>query len=295
MLGVDKGTAYTKTSKMICFRSTIRKLKETDIIFNGDNKIILEYEGQKYIVGEKGNYSTDLMKSQHSNTKPLILLAVGLSYPNDNYISTDIVTSLPIGLYSTQKKAMKDILIDSYNEITINNKRQIIRINKVEVFPESAGAFYSQIEYKDALIIDIGGLSVDTALFKDKKLIKFSTYSMGTMKLYSKLANAINSKYDLSYAEWDMEDLIKDGLYIYGQPVDMGVDNIAFEHTKEIIERLSLEYDLKSIKNVILTGGPAEWLKKYFMYDIPQIKTLPQGQFANAIGNYNIGRVLWST
>lgn len=293
MIGVDKGTTYTKTDKKICIRSTIRKLKDNDIVLNGDNKIILEFNGQKCIVGEKGNYSTDLMKSQHSSTKPLILLAIGMSYPNDDYIYTDMVTSLPIGLYSAQKKAMKEMFFDSYNEINFNGKKQIIRIERVEVFPESAGTFYSQSEYEDALVINIGGLSVDTALFKQKKLMKFSTYSMGTMKLYSKLANAVNARYDLSFAEWDIEDLIKDGLYIYGQPVSMDVDDIAIEHTKEIIERLSLEYDLKSIKNILLSGGPAEWIEKYFLLDIPQIKTLPQGQFTDAIGNFNIGKVLW--
>lgn len=291
MIGVDKGTTYTKTNKGLCIRSTIRNFRESDVVL--DDKIIVEYNGQKYIVGEKGYYSTDLMKSQHQYTKLFGLLAIGLSHPNDERIYTDIVTGLPIGLYSVQKKAMKELFLDSFNEIRINGKRQIIKIDRVEVFPESAGAFYSQSEYEDALIIDIGGLSVDTSLFQNKKLKKYSTYSMGSMKLYSKIANNINSKYDLSKTEWDIEELIDDGLYIYGQKVDICLDEMAIEHTKEIIERLSLEYDLKSIRNVLLTGGAAEWLKKYFIKDIPQIKTLPESQFTNAIGYYNIGKVLW--
>lgn len=292
MIGVDKGTTYTKTDKNFCIRSTIRNFREDEIVLN-DNKIIFELDGQKYIIGEKGNYSTDLMKSQHFNTKALILLSIGMCFPSNDRIYTDMITGLPIGLYSSQKQTMKELFLDSCHEIKINNKKLMIRINRVEVFPEAAGAFYSQSDYADALIIDIGGLSIDTALFKSKKLIKYSTYSMGIMKLYSKLANTVNARYDLSYSEWDMEDLIRDGLYIYGQPVDLGVDTIAIEHTREIIERLSLEYDLKSIRNVILTGGPAEWIKKYFMLDIPQIKTLPQSQFANAIGYRNIGQVIF--
>lgn len=291
MIGVDKGTTYTKTNKNLCIRSTIRRFRESDVLL--DDKIIVEYKNQKYIVGEKGNYSTDLMKSQHHNTKLFGLLAIGLSHPNDDRIYTDMVTGLPIGLYSSQKRAMKELFFDSYNDIKINGKHQIIRIEQVEVFPEFAGAFYSQNEYSDALIIDIGGLSVDTSLFQNKKLKHYSTYAMGIMKLYSKVANYINSKYDLSKTEWDIEELINDGLYIYGEKVDMGLDTLAFEHTKEIIERLSLEYDLKSIRHVLLTGGAAEWIEKYFKKDIPQIKTLPDSQFTNAVGYYNIGKVLW--
>lgn len=292
MLGIDKGSTYTKTDRKLCTRSTIRKYRENDIVLD-DDKIILEMDGQKYIIGEKGSYSTDLMKSQHFNTRALILLTIGLSYPQDEWITTDIVTGLPIGLYSSQKQLMKETFQGTNNEIKINGKRKNIRIRNAEVFPEAAGAFYSQSEYEDALIIDFGGLSVDMALFKGKKLKKYSTYSMGMMKLYSKLANKVNAEHDLSYTEWDMDELIREGLYIYGKKMDIGINDLVIEHCKEIIERLSLEYDLKSIRNVLLTGGPAEWLEKYLAIDIPQRKVMQQSQFTNAIGYYNIGQVIF--
>jgi plasmid segregation protein ParM len=116
---------------------------------------------------------------------------------------------------------------------------------------------------------------------------------MGMLKLYSKIANRVNSEYDLSKTEWDIEELIKTGLYIYGQKVDMGVDELAIEHCKEIIERMSLEYDLKSIKNILLTGGPAEWIDKYIAYDLPQRSVMKNSQYSNAIGYRNIGQVLF--
>ncbi len=293
MLGVDKGSTYTKTDKNVCIRSTLRKFRENDVNLDND-RVMIELDGQKFIAGDKGNYSTDLMKSQHFNTKAFVLLAIGLSYPQDEWITTDIVTGLPIGLYSSQKQLMKETFNNTSHDIKINGKKKNIRIRRAEVFPEAAGAFYSQNECEDALVIDFGGLSIDTALFKGKKLKKYSTYSAGMMKLYSKLANKINSEYDLSYTEWDMEDLIRDGLYIYGKKVDLGVDDLAIEHCKEIIERLSLEYDLKSIRNVLLTGGPAKWIEKYFAMDIPQRIVMQQSQFANAIGYRNIGQVIFN-
>lgn len=291
ILGVDKGSTYIKTDNNLCIRATIRRYKSSDIILNSDS-IVLGYDDEKWIVGEKGNYSTDLMKSEHYNTRLFILLAIGLS-SNDINITADIVTGLPIGLYSIQKKQMKDLLINTSNTIHINGKRKNININRVEIFPEGAGAFYSQQIYKDALIIDIGGLSVDIAQFRGGKLIKFSTYTMGAMKLYSKIAHSLNSAYALSLDEWDIENVLNEGLYIYGMPVDTDMNEIASEHVLEIIEKIALEYDIKSNKNVFLTGGPSDWLIQYFKFDIPQLKSLGNSQFTNAIGYANVGKVLF--
>jgi plasmid segregation protein ParM len=291
MIGVDKGTTYTKTDQKICIKSTIREFQENDISLQND-KLLLEMDNKKWIIGERGNYSTDLMKSQHFNTKALILTAIARSTPEECII-TDIVTGLPIALYSSQKQLMKNLFQDTTNEIRINGARKRIRIRNTEIFPEAAGAFYSQNEYRDALIIDFGGLSIDTALFKDGKLVKYSTYSMGTMKLFSKMANKINSDYDLSKTEWDMEEILKDGLFIHGKQVDIEVDSIVIEHVMEIIERLSLEYDLKSIRNILLTGGPTDWIIKYLIHYIPQIKTMKNNQYSNAIGYGNIGRAIF--
>lgn len=292
MLGVDKGTTYTKTDKGLILRSTVRAYRENEVLLNED-KTIVEYEGKKYIIGDQGNYSTDLMKSQHENTKLLILAAVGLSFP-DNFISTEIVTGLPIALYSNQKQQMKDMLRRNFtHQITINNQCKLIRFTNIEVFPEAAGAFYSQSEFKDALVIDIGGLSVDIALFENGKLVKYSTYPMGIMKLYSKMTNYINSQYDLALKEWDVEKVIKEGLFIDGAKVNLNFDFLITEHVEEIMERLKLEYDLRTIINILMTGGGSQWLFRYFKKYIPHAQLMPNSQFANAKGYGNIGKEIF--
>lgn len=292
ILGVDKGTTYTKTDRGLIIRSTVRTYRKNEVLLDND-KTIVEYEGNKYVIGEKGNYSTDLMKSQHENTKLLILTTIGLSYP-DRFIEANIITGLPIALYSSQKRQMKDMLQrDSTHQITINGQKKYIIFSNIEVFPESAGAFYSQNEYTDALIIDIGGLSIDIALFEKGKLIKYSTYPMGVMKLYSKIINYINSQYDLSLNEWDMEKVLNEGLYIYGNRVELNYDYLVKEHIEEIIERLKLEYDLKIIANILLTGGGSQWVYQYLQKIIPQVKLMSNSQFNNAIGYRNIGKVIF--
>jgi hypothetical protein len=187
---------------------------------------------------------------------------------------------------------MKSLFKDSSTQVRINGQTKTIKIRNVEIFPAAAGAFYAQTDCKDALVIDVGGLSIDTALFVNKKLQKYSTYSMGVMKLYSKIANRLNGEYDLSLTEWDIETVLRDGLYIFGSKVDLKVGDIIAEHISDIMARLSLEYDLKSIRNVLLTGGASNFLFEFI--SIPQLKLMENSQFSNAIGYKNIGKVLFT-
>jgi len=285
ILGIDKGTTFTKTSEGQIIRSTIRE-NDHDILI--DNKLLVGLSGRKYIVGERGNYSSDLMKAEHENTKVLIYTMIALS-KDKKYIDTDLVVGLPIGLYARQKENMKK-LIDKHLDISINGIEKHIEIGRIEVFPEGAGAYYTQ-EEKDCLIIDIGGLSIDTALFDNGKLTKYSTYSMGIMKLYNKIANRVNSQFDLSLTEWDVPNILKKGLYIYGQKMPIDVESLIKAHTLEIIERLKLEYDIKLL-NVLITGGGAILLEEYFKLDILQSKVLGD-QFSNAKGFKKIGEVIF--
>jgi len=129
--------------------------------------------------------------------------------------------------------------------------------------------------------------------FKKGKMGQYSTYSMGIMKLYSKIANHLNSEYDLSLTEWDLETVIQEGLTINGQEVDLNINHIIEEYTREIVTRLKLEFDLKTIKNVLLAGGGANILGMYLKAHIPQTRAMNNPQFANVMGYYNIGRVIF--
>ena len=290
LLGIDKGTTYTKSSEDKIIRSTIRK-DNNDILI--DNKLAVELSGEKFIVGEQGNYSTDLLKASHDNTRLLVYTMIALSVEK-RYIETDLVVGLPIGLYAKQKNNMKQLFTSNLStHIKINNRDQYIKINRIEVFPEGAGAFYCQ-QKKDALVIDIGGLSIDTALFQNTKLQKYSTYSMGIMKLYSKIANSLNSLYDLSLTEWDIPDILQNGLFIYGQEMPIDFQGLIKEHVLQIIERLKLEYDIKAIRNVLLTGGGSLLLRNYINTYIPQATLLNSHcQFDNAKGFKAIGEVVF--
>lgn len=286
LVGIDKGTTYTKDNQGNIIRSTIIENHGGILL---DNKIVVDIFGKSYIVGEKGRYGTDLMKAHHENTKILVYTILGLSDRNYKIVS-DVVLGLPIGMYARQKEEMKAIFNDKSTDIKINGSEKNIEIKRCEVFPESAGAFYTQSE-QSGLVVDIGGLSVDNAQFENGKLQKYSTYSMGTMKLYNKLANRLNGEYDLSLTEWDIPSIFTEGLHIHGKKMDLNISDIIDTHVVEIIERLKLDYDVKR-ENIMITGGGSLLLGGYIKRYIPHAKKL-DCNFANARGFKRIGEVLF--
>lgn len=292
-IGLDKGSAYTKTSKGIIIKSVIRDSNENDIRLNNDDTKLVEIFDRKLVIGGTGSFSTDLLKSQHENTRILTYTAIAESFKED-YIKTDMVIGFPIGLYSKNKADMKKLFpTNEIVEISVNSKKKVIVLDNVEVFPEAAGIYYL-LGIRDALIIDIGGLSVDIAYFKNGELIKHRTYQLGILKLYSKIANHLNSDYDLDLSEWNIEDVLKDGLELCGNKIDLNIDQIVLEHVIDIVSKIKLEFPIKTISNVFFAGGGGIMLLEKFKKFIPQSKLADESQLANAYAFEQIAKKKFS-
>ena len=286
IIGVDKGTAFTKTNEGLCIRSTLRRMRKDEFVLNAE-KTVLEVNGIEYIVGEQGSFGTDLLKATHENTTILSVTALAMTEGN----VFDMVTGVPIAMYRNQKQRMKELFKDTQWNITLNGVKKNISIKNVEIFPEAAGAFFSQSAIKDAIVVDIGGLSVDVAQFKGGKLVNSSTYPKGTLKLYSKIANYLNAQYAISLKEWDIHNVLLNGLYLYGNKINIDLDELLFTHTNDIASDIMLDYDIAAEKNVLFAGGAAEWLMGYV--GMPQAIIIDDPQFANVKGYYNVGKKLF--
>jgi len=285
IIAVDKGTTFTKTEN-ISFKSTIREYKEDEINFSQD-KIIVKYNNKKYVIGDKGKTNTDLFKSKQEETKLLILTAIVLDNPEEPIKRVKLVTGLPIGRYAEERYNMIKLFENTKNELWVNGLKYIVEIKETEVFPEGASSFY-YVEADEGLVIDIGGLSVDIAQFnKGKVLNKYSTYKMGIMPLYRQIANRLNNKYSLSLDEWDIEDKIKNGLFINGHRININADDLINNHVQQILQAIEFEYDLPIIKNVFITGGGGYLLYPYFKEKIKRVQLMPEPQFSN-IHTYKI-------
>ena len=90
-----------------------------------------------------------------------------------------------------------------------------------------------------ALIFDIGGRTVDIALIEminDKPtLIKSDTWYKGMLVLYSTIIESINKKFQLTLEARYAEQILFNGLYLYGQKQDISfLQPIIQEYLDEI-------------------------------------------------------------
>lgn len=293
IIAVDKGTAYTKTSELISFKSTIREYDKNEINFSQD-KIVVEYDGRKYVVGNDGKTNTNLFKSEQDETKLLILTSIALSVKLPK-IQAHLVTGLPIGRVGYERNNMKKLFQYTSNNILIDDFRYTINIGRVEVFPEGASSFYYLQDVDEGLVIDIGGLSIDTSLYtKGRKLSKYSTYRLGVLPLYRQIANYLGSKYSLTLNEWSVQEILQDGLSIGGYKIDLDIDNIVDSYVQQILQALEFDYNVPQINNIFLTGGGGEFLSPYIRKLIPRTKLMDSPRYTNVLSYKLLGEVLFN-
>lgn len=289
IIGVDQGYYATKTSEGIVFPSRITT--QENII--GENCSMV-YEGKKYFVGE-GEVEVDLNKINKELTKICIIYSLAKSSETFEF---DIVTGLPIGLFTKQKDELKNMLLSSKaNLIEIGKKKRSIIINNVEVFPQGAGSLYSTNIDGDVILIDIGGRTIDICLFEvvngRRKVTKHSTKFEATLPLYSKIVHLVNNKLEISLRLDDGEKILRDGIEIYGQKQDLSfLKSTIEEHIEPLFQELTLNYPIKTTK-IALAGGGAYLYKNIFSKRIPNTSIIPNPQLANAIGFKRIGESLW--
>ncbi len=291
-LGVDKGSKFTKTAGGVMLRSIVRELAadELDIrqVDKYGTKVSLNNVG--YVFGDTGEFAADLSKSTHQATKLLVQAAIVESNPKQGE-AVNLVVGLPIAQYTRQKDAMVE-LIRSEMPITYNKngEQRNFTIPNVTVFPEAAGAFYAQdtelYADKSVLVLDIGGLSVDTALFVNKNLTEYETHEDGTLKLFQKLSSEVNRREGTRFTAWDVYDiLVKKSYMIRGvrTPADY-LNRYLDEHVNKIVRDLKNEYDMISLDEMLVVGGGGSLLFDRIKAQIPQSKLATDPLSANARG-----------
>lgn len=308
--GVDLGYTNTKTASGIIFPSMVstdpRILKDC---------IELEMHDRIFYIGT-GNVITELNKVDNEYTKALLVAALALSAKGD--VEFGVVTGLPIGQFHSQKAALKKLLL-SINSMTftINGIKRCISVREAEVFPQSAGAFYTidvnTLNPGTYLVIDWGGRTVDVSQWevtkdKQRKLNKYKTIAEGTLTLYSKLVNILNARYDLTLSVEDGEEIINNGyVEILGEPVFVEdvIHKLMEDQLDRVFKDLYLEFPVKVARHLLCGGGGVLYKEKYnkrvpckLINDEILVKPdktkIHKSQLANAIGFKVIGNNLWN-
>jgi plasmid segregation protein ParM len=286
-LGIDIGNYNVKTSSGQIFNarySTKQNLLETNLG--------LEIDGMNYDIGS-GYFETKLNKAEKQNILPLLYTAILRS---TNYSLVNIVLGLPIAQYKQNKDNLKSIITASrMASLRYKGEKKIIIIENIEIFPEGAGAYYSlEDKPNDCIVLDIGGRTTNIINFHNKKIVKSDSKALGMINLYADVRDNINSKYSLDLKIENIENVLRDGLWIDGQKIDMSfLKPIVEDLIDELMNELNLNYPIR-IEETLLTGGGAFLLYSALQKRINRITRLENYLFANAIGFKRVGDNLWN-
>ena len=233
--GLDNGYLYTKDNEKNIFPSAFST--EDKVVSNAIPIII---DGKQYYTGI-GKSTVELDKTNLEITKVCTLTNLAMSNDKEFYL----VVGLPVGQYKDQKDRFKEIVL-SYNRCIIEyqNRTTQFNINDIIVFPQGVASLYSMDNLStNALIFDISGRTVDIALIEmvNNKpiLIKSDTWYKGMLVLYSTIIEAINKKFQLTLEARYAEQILFNGLYLYGQKQDISfLQPIIQEYLDEIFTTL---------------------------------------------------------
>ncbi|MEK4221502.1 ParM/StbA family protein [Bacillus sp. FSL W8-0116] len=314
-IAVDSGKHTTKsvcsingTLHKIQFRTKIQEIQNLGIDITA-NSYIIEFEGNTYLIGDmvaENKTSYDITK--HSMEHLLcIYLAITKFIEKANTKNIGIpnirlAVNVPLNIYKNA------ILKDDYEQfiqnqqraisLRVNGRAFIFRIEKVILLPEGTGPIYTRIgdfKTKRSLIVDIGGLNVNYCSFNglvpllDTMVISNS----GINILRSKIAEKLTSRYGISVSDEDVEQILKDGCYLYANGTKQ-------EDSKEIIEGLITAHVTELLNyaksrglsfnntTVVFCGGGSLLLKEEIIKQYPSAIIEQDGQFSNVLSFYKI-------
>ena len=286
ILGIDVGNYSLKTSENINIKSLVTS--EENIL---GSKIVLEYDNQKFVIGE-GNFETELNKSTKDNFLPLLYTGIALSTKET---FNQVVCGLPINQYKANKDALEKLILDNKMKvIKINGKFREIVISDFKVYPEGIGAYYNLDSKDDVIIVDIGGRTTDIAYISGNKHHSSNTVAVGTLNIYKQVADILNSNYSLDLDIQAVDRITERGLLkVDNRDVDLRfITGILKNNFLKIKEALDFNFPARTEK-IILVGGGAKLFAKAFKKRYENCEIAEEAVFANALGFRKVGERLW--
>jgi len=230
----------------------------------GKYDYIVEYEGEKFVMGTLAQYDCKLPIQMHSDSKQNLFfdLSVLVAIHQFGFSTNYLVTSVPIAMHSEEEKFGRIERLVGSHTITVNGYKKTFTIMEAKVAPETAVAFWIDEPRGKSRYIDLGSRTIGYATtLNEDDVTRFIDSESGTFK--GKGLEALNDDYD--------QNSLAD--YICGRLLSMW----------------------GSGDNVYIMGGGAldnelvDFIKGYFY----KAKVIENPQMANAIGMYLLGRIAY--
>lgn len=281
-------------NKLIRFKS---RIEESNDSINQNNTFRIQHNDKTYIVGD-GAANNYIEYDKTANEYNQIFTMAGLGkIMEDDYEDYKIVAGYPLNLYSANKGIFAKYLKTNNTVFTIDGLYKRIKIDDCLVFPQGAGSlFVNPNYYRNKLIgiIDIGGLTINLSIFNNLNLQTSSVTSInqGCIILFNKLRKTLNSTFSLNIQEYQIPNILKEGLSINGekQKCEDIIDDVMMEHCNLIkAECRRYNWDVETL-DILLTGGGALVLDGYLQKIFPQAHIADNPVYSNVLGFYEIGR-----
>lgn len=231
---------------------------------NGKHDFVVDYLGKSYVAGSLAKYDCAMPLKMHTDTKQHIFfdLSVLIAIHQYGYLSNNVIVSVPIEMHTEEEKQGRINRLKGSHTVVVNGVSKTFAIADVKVAPESAVSFWVNEPSGKAKFIDLGSRTIGFAsTINENGENRFIDMQSGT--IFGKGLEALGKQYDSSgladficgelLAKWDMNDKV----FLLGGG---SLDN-------ELVEQI----------------------KTYF----PKAEVMQNPQMANAIGMYNLGRVVY--
>ena len=230
--------------------------------------------GTNYIVSE-GRRDISLSKSSNEVQLACISMALDMSKVE----KCNVVTSLPYVIYVNDNER------NMYEE----KIRENTKVDRVITYIEGAAAQLADIGwYKNKLVAlhDIGGLTINTMIFENGKLVEGTadSFNMGTIILDNKIKTSLKSKMCRNYTDYQIP-------YLFSTQ-DIDIQKIIEEEVDKHFQEFFQELKKKGYPDRVdrrFTGGGALRLQEYIKKNGWYIGEEPQWE--NALGQYLFGVV----
>ena len=296
ILGIDLGSKFIKTSTG---QKIDNKISTREPML--EDSIRMTFEGENYVIGE-GEFQTATNKVEREGLLLTLFTAIAMSSKDQK---NKVVLGLPIQYYKPYKDMLKKkIMENNFREVTYNGAKRHIIITDVEVAPEGAVGFKSlnnkiltEIGEMDLVIIDVGGRTTDICLYRvingRRQIVKYKSVTVGILNIYDEIAQAVNSAYALDKSLEDGEQILTEGLLLYGKKQDLTfIKPILKAQTDKIFKELNMNFPVTTA-HCLLLGGGSLTLEGLFRKNLPHVIVANEPIFGNAIGMKKVGEDLW--
>ncbi|QGG46867.1 ParM/StbA family protein [Heliorestis convoluta] len=338
-IGIDLGYGYTKginqEGRTIIFPSIIGAAHDRMTELFGQDTGTLEAlhvqikdknNDSEHFVGDlarkeslSSSFTLERNKISNDNTKVLLSTSLAMLVPSQT-VSLHVVTGLPFEHYLDQRKTFEEAYKGYQSEVyfhggPLKDSRRQIRIDRLTIFPQAAGAAYSLLQTAEGkmrypelfvrgsiiAVVDVGFKTTDYVVFEMTPSLSLrrdlsGTINIGISSLYRPLQILFNKRTGGQIDMNEVEILLQTGtIFFAGQERDFREDikRIKEAVAKEIRNKVLASWGSKAdlIRMVFLVGGGSRELGEDLKTIHPLAKISDDPQMANARGFLSVAKM----